>query len=129
MKKIIFTISFFAYLATAIGIAVNIHYCMGKIRRVDYSYNDDNNNRCAKCGMKNKKGCCHNDSRFVKLTDDQQITKITFAVDHFDMGLTTTFVDLSLPAQGTKKNIALQYHSPPDNRLSSVYLHNCVFRI
>ena len=129
MKKLLFGIFSLLYFAVASGVAVNIHYCMGHVSSVDYAYNKNNSGTCGKCGMENKKGCCHNESKFIKLTDDQQLAKTTFAADQFTAILTTSFIDFSTLFNVEKKSIALQYHSPPDKRMTSVYLHNCVFRI
>ena len=49
----------FVYITLASGVEVNIHYCMGKLTDANYSYTNDDT--CGKCGMQNKKGCCHND--------------------------------------------------------------------
>jgi hypothetical protein len=50
------------------GIAMEIHYCMGKRAGVEF-YNNDND-KCGRCGMKEKKnGCCHDEHQFHKLND------------------------------------------------------------
>jgi hypothetical protein len=127
MKKFFLGILSFVYITVASGIVVNIHYCMGRLSAVDYGYNS--NDKCGKCGMENKKGCCHNESKFVKLADDQQVAKANIAIAQVPSEINSFYVDLSQPAQGLEKIIALQYHSPPDKQLNSVYLLNCVFRI
>jgi hypothetical protein len=129
MKKALFSIFSLIYFVVASGVAVNIHYCMGQLSSVDYAYNKGNGDTCGKCGMENKKGCCHNESKFVKLTDDQQLAKAGITFEKPGTTINTTFLSFSIPAQGAEKSFALQYHSPPDPRLTSVYLHNSVFRI
>ena|ERR1700688_1480265 len=129
MKKALFSIFSLIYFVVASGVAVNIHYCMGQLSSVDYAYNKNNGDTCGKCGMENKKGCCHNESKFVKLTDDQQLAKAGITFEEPATTINTTFLSFSIPAQGVEKSLALQYHSPPDPRLTSVYLHNSVFRI
>ncbi|MBS1932672.1 MAG: hypothetical protein JST96_01645 [Bacteroidetes bacterium] len=129
MKKLLSGIFSLLYFAVASGVAVNIHYCMGHVSTVDYVYNKNNSGTCGKCGMENKKGCCHNESKFIKLTDDQQLVKADFSADQFVAILPSSFLDFSTSLTGIEKSIALQYHSPPDKRMTFVYLHNCVFRI
>jgi hypothetical protein len=127
MKKLLLGILSFIYLVVASGVAVNIHYCMNRISSVDYTYN--NSSKCGKCGMENKKGCCHNDYKIVKLTDDQQLAKANISIVQFPAEINSFAIDLSQPAQGLEKTFSLQYHSPPDKRSSLVYLHDCIFRI
>jgi hypothetical protein len=112
-------------MTVASGIVLNIHYCMGKFSEVDYGYSI--NDKCGKCGMENKTGCCHNEAKFIKLTDDQQIAKADISFTQFPAEINTVYINLSQSLQGIEKN--LQYHSPPDKRQSQVYLQNCVFRI
>jgi hypothetical protein len=127
MKKLLLGILSFVYITIASGVVVNIHYCMGRLSSVDYTYN--NNDKCGKCGMDNKKGCCHNEFKIVKLADDQQVAKAGINVAQAPAILSSWVVDLSRPVQGLNKYFALQYHSPPDKGDLPVYLSNCVFRI
>lgn len=127
MKKIFLSILTFIYIAVASGVVVNVHYCMGRFSEVDYSYTASN--KCSKCGMENKKGCCHNESKFIKLTVDQQLAKANINIAQFSSDINILQVNFSQPLQGAEKILELQYHSPPDKRFSSVYLLNCVFRI
>jgi hypothetical protein len=129
MKKLLFGIFSLIYFAVASGVAVNIHYCMGHVSSVDYAYNKNSSDTCGKCGMENKKGCCHNESKFIKLTDDQQLIKTSFAAEQFVAIVPSSFTDFSPAFTTLEKSLALQYHSPPDKRMTSVYLHNCVFKI
>lgn len=127
MKKILLGILAFIYITVASGLVVNIHYCMGRLSGVDYGYSS--NNKCSKCGMENKKGCCHNESKFVKLAGDQQLAKANISIAQAPIEVNSFHVDFSQPVQGLEKILALQYHSPPDKALAPVYLLNCVFRI
>ena len=79
--------------------------------------------------MENKKGCCHNESKIIKLTDDHQLAKANINVAQYPAEINSFHIDLSQPVQGFEKIMPLQYHSPPDKGLSLVYLLNCVFRI
>jgi hypothetical protein len=127
MKKLFTTILAFVYIAVASGVAVNIHYCMGKLTGVDYSYNNDDT--CGKCGMQNKKGCCHNDFKIVKISDDQQIAKANVDFSQSPVLLNSFVINLSQTIQGSENFLARQYHSPPDYKGADIYLYNCVFRI
>ena len=54
------------------GIAMEIHYCMGKKRELIFTKLTDD--KCGRCGMKeqNKKGCCSDEHKFYKLDDSHQ---------------------------------------------------------
>jgi len=127
MKKFLLGILTFVYITVASGIVVNIHYCMGKLSEIGYGYTS--NDKCGKCGMENKTGCCHNESKFIKITDEQQLAKANINIAQVPAEINIVHVDLSQAVQGLEKNLEPQYNSPPDKRLSSVYLLNCVFRI
>jgi hypothetical protein len=128
MKKLFLGILSFIYITLASGVAVNMHYCMGKLNDVEYVYNS-NTDKCGKCGMDNKNGCCHTDFKIVKLADDQQLAKAAIDIAQAPAILPPVFVDLSQSIQGSNRFLALPYYSPPDCRDLPVYLSNCVFRI
>jgi hypothetical protein len=128
MNKIFTGILAFLYMAFASGIVVNIHYCMGKPDSVGYA---GNNSRdiCSRCGMENKKGCCHNELKIVKIADDQQMAKANLSLPQTTAGLYPDIVCFTQPIQGLDHKTRITYHSPPDKKGSSRYLFACVFRI
>jgi hypothetical protein len=106
---------------------VNIHYCMGNLSSVEYGLGDTET--CGTCGMKEKKGCCHTEYKFLKLKDEHQLAKALvefgqapqLVLHHSDFGIHAAIDKNTL--------LELRYHSPPDQRENQVYLQNCVFRI
>jgi len=127
MKKIIIGILSLIYLTVTSGVVISMHYCMGKIADVEYAYRT--NNKCDKCGMENKQGCCHTEYKIVKLSDDQQQVK---ASSGFNQQLTPVIhytFSLLQPLQGLEKNQPLVIYSPPDNRQIPLYLSQSIFRI
>ena len=127
MKKIIAGILSIIYLTITSGFAINIHYCMGHVSSVDYAYS--NSKKCGHCGMENKKGCCHSEFKVVKLTDDQQLAKSNISISQFPVEINSILVNLLQCNQGSERIAATDYHSPPDKRLSNIYLHDRVLRI
>lgn len=129
MKKAVVAILAFLYITIACGVMVNIHYCMGSIANIDYGYNQAHN--CGKCGMKeqNKKGCCHTESKIVKIEDEHQLVK---AQAHQFQAPAANFVELSvfektLPEPG--KEMVHHDLPPPDIASSPTYVLHSVFRI
>lgn len=119
------------YLTVSSGLAMNIHYCMGKISSVTFGHEADHNDgSCSKCGMsKTENHCCTDETQFVKLTDDQQVLqKSTFA---FFTSVEVSYSDVSLneSMQGLSAEPYTSYFSPPPPTLNKVYLAVNVFRI
>ena len=126
MKKAIVAILAFLYVSIASGVVVNIHYCMGTLASVEYGFQDSA--PCSKCGMKEKKGCCHTEFKVVKLQDAHLLQKSSIEFGQFE-AVAPGIEIVNVPFLKEQPYIAAQYHSPPDPRINSVYLHNCVFRI
>ena len=128
MKKFIVGILTMVYMTASSGIAMEIHYCMGKKAGMEfYSSTED---KCSKCGMtENKGGCCKDEHKFAKLADSHK------NVD-YNLDLTSKFVtivtelplyDWQLPSG---PSIAVvNNHSPPNYNWPSASIMNCVFRI
>lgn len=99
---------------------------MGHLSSVQYGFHD--NEPCSKCGMKEKKGCCETEYKLVKVQDAHELAKTTFDFNQFT-SVTLLNHEISVSENKEQSFLSLQYHSPPDPRINSVYLHNCVFRI
>jgi hypothetical protein len=127
MKKVFVSILSILYLIVACGFAVNIHYCMGRVSNIEYSYS--NNKNCDRCGMENKNGCCHSEFKVIKISDDQQTAKANIDIAQQPVIINYFAIAIFRSVQGSEKITASKYHSPPDKRLSAVYLHDRVFRI
>ncbi|MES2649482.1 MAG: hypothetical protein V4717_21570 [Bacteroidota bacterium] len=77
MRKWFLLIISFCYIASSSGVAVQWHYCMGKLRSVDLGISA-HEETCGKCGMEKKENACCNDSvQITKLTDDHQQSNYT----------------------------------------------------
>ena len=70
MKKIYIGILAIVYMAVSSGIAMEIHYCMGEKAGVEFY--GSGSDKCGKCGMKDTKGCCHDEHKFYKLNDSHK---------------------------------------------------------
>jgi len=128
MKRAIIAILAILYLIITSGVVVNVHYCMGRFASVDYGY--DGHDVCSKCGMPGKKSsCCHTEYKFIKVQDEHQLAKVQLQFSQLPAVLPVFPAFFAQTLSGKDQYLALQYHSPPDPRLNSVYLSNCVFRI
>src|SRR5215212_4044330 len=70
MKKITVAILAIIYLTVSSGVAMSIHYCMGKVSSIDLMHNSE---KCGKCGMKKTNGCCKDEFKIVKLSDSHKL--------------------------------------------------------
>ena len=111
------------------GIAMEIHYCMGKKAGIEfYGEKDD---ECGKCGMKDKKsGCCNDEHKFYKISDSHKnvASDVVFGIP--DLALVPVAFPLTVakhsiePLPNTLKNL-----SPPGYSELSACIRNCVFRL
>lgn len=128
MKKAFVAILAILYLTITSGVVVNVHYCMGRIASVEYG--SDDHDVCSKCGMPGQKNkCCHTEYKLVKVQDAHQLAKTQVQFLELPAEVPVQQPLFQQPVAGQEPYLALQYHSPPDPRLNTVYLSNCVFRI
>jgi len=109
------------------GIAMDIHYCMGKVLQVDL-YGKENS-KYAKCKAYQKMGCCGEQYKFYKLTNAHQ----NIHNDHsFDAGCIA--IANSHYSYNWRYTTGISYktvtnNSPPKYTGPSVWILNCTFRI
>ena len=127
MKKFSVLILAIIYLGVSSGIAMNIHYCMGKFSSVDLMHNSD---KCGKCGMKtgdNK--CCNEKFKIVKLTDSHKIIS-----NEININIPVAIIDNSKSIfdadfKNSLVNSEFNNHSPPVSQGISLCILNSLFRI
>jgi hypothetical protein len=119
------------YLTLSSGLAMNIHYCMGKISSITFGHEKDHNDgSCNKCGMsKTENHCCSDDVEFLKLTDSHQATDVQTCIETIAMSLPVTDVSLQESGQGNTIEPVTHYFSLPLPVHNKVYLAINVFRI
>jgi hypothetical protein len=127
MKKIIVAILAFLYLGVSSGIAMEIHYCMGKKAGVDLY--GKGNDKCQKCGMKEKKDCCNDEHKFYKLNDSHKNVSndLNFETPVLAIANTLTLFNFLLKDQPAEEKI--NNHSPPLYSGPSACVLNCIFRL
>lgn len=129
MKKIIVAIIAFLYMGISSGVAMDIHYCMGKKAGVGF-YGDDKD-KCNKCGMKGKKNpCCHDQHKFYKLNDSHKnVTNDTHPPKVDTVAVVTTFYNRFFYKPTDAATKAVNVNSPPDYTKPQLYITNSVFRL
>ncbi len=128
MKKIILAFVAILYMGISTGIAMEIHYCMGKKAGVEF-YGTDKDN-CNKCGMKpNKGGCCKDEHKFYKLQDAHK--NVSNNIDYTSTGilLFNIFPNYNWPVAANSATKAVLNNSPPDYARPHACIMHCVFRL
>jgi hypothetical protein len=127
MKKIIVAILAFLYLGVSSGIAMEIHYCMGKKAGVNLYGNG--NDKCGKCGMKEKKGCCNDEHKFYKLNDSYKNVSNDLNFETPVAVITNSFPLYDFILADKLADDKINNHSPPLYTKQSACILNCVFRL
>ena len=129
MKKLLTTILFILYFIASSGATIRLHYCGGKVVEWGLGKSKSNDDKCPGCGMKDKKGCCHDKETTIKISNNYQqsisnfqISTPQFTLSDFLLKEDITLINV-LPEPA---NIQLNF-SPQATPL--LYLSNCVFRI
>jgi hypothetical protein len=115
-------------MVTSSGLAMEIHYCMGKRAGVEFFHQKQD--KCSKCGMKEKKGCCNDEHKFYKLEGAYKN-----ATNNISFSATDQFASLPLqpvsclqiiesPVLNNTKN-----HSPPQDTGPALSVLYCIFRL
>ena len=126
MKKILAILFSVFYFGFSSGAAFSVHFCMEEFVSVSQKTTDI----CAKCGVKEKKGCCKTEIKVVKVDDSQKsdLLMIDF-LSQIAPTLTEQnffFADKSFSAaKFTQRRI----NGPPEYRPVPIYLNHCNFRI
>ncbi|MFN8249770.1 MAG: hypothetical protein U0T68_12520 [Ferruginibacter sp.] len=128
MKKLFLSILTLIYMATASGIAMDIHYCMGKRAGVDFY--GDGNDKCGRCGMKEKKnGCCHDEHQFHKIEDSHKNVSNDISFQPGEALISTTYYVYDWLITTNTETSLLRNNSPPLPAGKDACIFHCVFRL
>ena len=132
MRKCIVTILAFLYISTSTGAMLHSHYCMGKL--ADWGFGQNDSKYCSNCGMEEtgqkEKGCCKDETRFLKNTADQKITESAIQfIQLITVAPPPAIIELPLIGFPFLTAINPINNAPPRNSGIAVYIRNCIFRI
>lgn len=127
MKKLLLILLTAVYMLSASGLAMQIHYCMGeKVGLEFFSHKDE---KCGKCGMTERKGCCSDEHRFFKLSIDHQKAGLVECPSPLLKNLPpsgTECLSLNTEAPGIFANYPF---SPPRPAGLSLCRRYCIYRL
>ncbi|MBL7698170.1 MAG: hypothetical protein JNK79_08430 [Chitinophagaceae bacterium] len=127
MKKALVLLLAVVYITLTSGVAVNVHYCMGKITGKTYGVEADH--QCDRCGMEKKSGCCETEHRLVKADDDHIYTPSVAAKAPVIVAITTAYPAFFTPVAVTPPHATPRYHAPPGIQTDDLCVLHSVFRI
>ncbi|MBL7702076.1 MAG: hypothetical protein JNM14_07485 [Ferruginibacter sp.] len=129
MKKIYTGILAIVYMAVSSGIAMELHYCMGKKAGVEFY--GSANDKCGKCGMTEEKktGCCHDEFKFYKISDSHKNVINNLDLTPLSVAVVQEYFLFNWQQPDNTALVAVNNHSPPDYTGPSACIMNCVFRI
>ncbi|MEJ7586325.1 MAG: hypothetical protein WKI04_02065 [Ferruginibacter sp.] len=128
MKKILIAIIAMLYMGVSSGIAMEIHYCMGKRAGIDFY--SDKKEKCSKCGMNSKKtGCCSDEYKFLKLNEAYKNVSNEVIIGIPDVAVLHTYHIFDQLFSATDARLAVKNNSPPVYTRPPARIMNGVFRL
>ena len=109
------------------GVAIDIHYCMGKESGVDL-YKTRESDKCDKCGMTGKTGCCKSDHHFYKMEDGYKIVVHSYDFTSPYHYSPIHYFDFSQSSEAVVYKVQSLINSPPGSS-PPIFLRNRNFRI
>lgn len=117
------------YILIISGICVNLHFCCGDLKTVSFS-TVSNENSCCK-SKKSTKGCCHDTATFIKVKEKHfggETIKVRLAqFDTIDL-VSNQYFKSALNLVNLDEFV-VNFHSPPPNYKTPIYLKNRVLII
>lgn len=117
------------YMTVSSGIAMEIHYCMGKHSGADLY--GTSSGKCGRCGMKEQKksGCCHDDHKFYKLEDSHKKSVNDHSFQIGEMAVENKYPVFNWLIPEERITTLLKNHSPPLFIKPPARIFHGVFRI
>jgi hypothetical protein len=133
MKRFLAFIVLLVYSVTTIGATVQLHYCMDKLAGWSLTWTEFQSKKCSNCGMEKSensdKGCCRDESKLLKIQDDQKANYLSFEILKLSVSA-PVIIDHNAVYSLPKINELLpQSNAPPRSSDADICILNCVFRI
>lgn len=128
MKKALIILLLIIYGSATMGTTIHMHYCMNKYVGGSLWHGKEDN-KCGKCGMKEKKdGCCKDEHKQAKLTTDHQKAATQFVELTEVPAFVTSLIDIVVSVSSVSINHPIP-NGPPKTLRGRLYILNCVFLI
>lgn len=128
VKRIIVILVLLVYSSATMGATIHLHYCMNEFTGWSLLHYDEDN-KCGKCGMTEKKGgCCKDEHKQIKIEADHQSSVAKSIQLVTAPALVTPFVTHIFRATSLPY-CTLLLNAPPHVPKWRLHLVNCVFLI
>jgi hypothetical protein len=129
MKKLLISLLALIYFTVSSGMMMNIHYCMGKMSSVKVGMFLNKN--CRNCKGTDHRGCCHTESRLIKIEDNQQVSHADYSFSVPVKILPAAIWQvIDCPAVTLSSSLVLDNPSHSPGLLSQdINILHCVYRI
>jgi hypothetical protein len=128
MKRITAIFFLLTFLIANTGMAVNVHYCGGKLSSINFFSLDNHPCKCGKKAM--KKDCCKDKTTFLKMKDDVVKSNITtFKITTLKHIISLPNPIEFVPSAQTQLVVLTLYHPPPFKPKAPIYLLDRVLLI
>jgi hypothetical protein len=133
MKRVLAAILSLCYLVAANGVAMNLHYCCGRLDKVAFSYTTSISTDYVSGGLRTAysgNDCCKDVHKQLKVTQSQNTAPdINFPGGHSIVALLPRTSEVPLPYFSSVAKGNFSPHAPPLRETNPVYLKNCSFLI
>ena len=128
MKKLLLSLITAVYMLSASGMVWQVHYCMGE--KVGIEFFHSKNEKCGKCGMEERGGCCHDEQKFFKLSQDHQPATLSASPEPEFKFIAPSYW-IYCPMVASHSSALLHYNdaSPPGLAGYALCRVICVFRL
>jgi len=126
VKKAFAAILLLVYFTVSTGFSLSIHYCMDRFSSAEIGRSA--NDKCDKCGMHKRGGCCRDVVKVVKLETSHIVSQIASPAFSILPAQLITTEYLLTPFENSQEYTASIDHGPPPGD-PDVQVRNCVFRI
>lgn len=127
MARIAATYLLILYTAFTTGLAIDVHYCGGKVSSVSFE-KISSEDACGKC-KKSNSHCCHNETKFFKVQDAHNSSVVKDVPACPEIVLTSDNFSHNIFSNCNTGALSYTNHDPPLKSPPDIFLRNCVFRI
>ena len=126
MKRLFTFIVTIIYFCISSGFVMSVHYCMGKVNKINVEIAPS---KSCICGKKEMKGCCKTQHKFIKLEDNHKPSAVDFAFQSPVQIIESPFNHINVAPSSVSDRMAFHNHYPPLIPQQDINLLHCVFRI
>ncbi len=128
MKKVLAILLMLVYGVSSSGATLYVHYCCGKIDKVDFDVSKKDN--CPFANKISQKNCCDDRQIELKIKSDYKAeTETKILLNHITAYLNSVHAVFDAPLFINNNSLHFSGVSPPFSAVVPLYILDCVYRI